>query len=170
MKAWLSPSFPSALLKFTKNSAPFHFALAIVLSAFTPALALAQNITNPVPALEFSQYFRVGSGSVVTQRYTLSGPIGGERLYPGTRVARAGDSGYYFGTERQDVYMLNPRLGTFSGIPLGEISPEMAAQGWPTGLGYDATLGEVILVSLGGEGYIHTYSASTGWRLLASME
>jgi hypothetical protein len=119
----------------------------------------------------FNLQFHGGGTTIITRQYTQAGPVVGERLYAGLRLIEAGASGKLFATERQEVYELDTAAGTFTNVPLSRIGPAMAQQGWPTGLGYDWMRNQIILVSLGGEGYIHTYSPATdSWALLTSMD
>src|SRR5690349_14230011 len=97
------------------------------------------NGSTAIPQLEFDLYFYAdgsSAGSVTTKHYTLAGPTDGGRLYPGLRLARAENSNLYFGAERQSVYRITPSANTIENIPLGSISPEMAREGWPMGVGY----------------------------------
>ena len=142
-----------------------------VLAMFVGTGFAQQNLPNPLPDLSFQLAFRAdGDGKLTTKQYTLAGPAGGGLLYGGLRFVQAGES-LYFATERQDVYRFDAQTGVFEGIELGAISPQMAQEGWPMGFGYDRTRQRAVLVSLGGEGFIHAYSTSDKkWSLVSSMD
>ncbi|HEX7862947.1 MAG TPA: Ig-like domain-containing protein [Verrucomicrobiae bacterium] len=164
----LAPSSAGSIRFFTRLFSCL-FAIALALGFLPGSRAQVINPTNNFPPFNL-HFHRDGSG-FETKGYTLQGPTGGGPLFSGLRLTRAGDySGLFFATRGQDVFKLDAEAGTFETVPLSRISPQLAEQGWPTALGFDPIRREILLTSLGGEGYIHTYSASSNqWRLLTSL-
>ena len=161
----------AATKPFPSGRMPILTAFFLLLAGLCSLTTRAQGTITFGTNIGFNLQFHAGGTNIVTRHYTHAGPLFGERLYHGLRLVAAGSSGKYFGTERHYVYELNAQRGTFTNVPLERIGPMMAQQGWPMGVGYDSQRNEIILVSLGGEGYIHGYSPVTdSWSLVTSMD
>lgn len=161
---------PSAADTFGFIPRRFASFCVFALLIFGAVLAEAQT-TNPPVNLQFALYFHRDGAQFETRGYTLQGPVGGGSLFPAIRLTRAGDySGLFFGVDRHDLFKVDAATANRQSIDFADVSPQLAEQGWPTGLGFDHQRHQILLSSLGGEGYIHTYSETNGWRLLTSLK
>jgi hypothetical protein len=101
-----------------------------------------------------------------TRHYTLAGPQNGGRLLPGMNMVSDQSGQSYYGTESQYVYKYDSEGGV-SLVDLGSVVPAVSI---PTGVGFDSTRNRVLLVSLGGEGYLYGYAtADQQWSVISSM-
>jgi len=124
--------------------------------------------------LPFSLTFWSGSpgttnGHLIVKHYTLDGPVDTNAFLPGgMRATRASDGRFYYGAEAQSVYMLDSRIGTTVKVNLGSGVPELS---WPMGMTYDSMRRRVLLVSLGGEGFLYAKDSTLSrWSLVSSMK
>ncbi len=121
-----------------------------------------------LPNLSFEMSFYSGSptGGVFARHYTLSGPQDGGRLLPAMRLVPDASGTRFYGTESQDVWQYDSQHGLVT-MTLGSGVPQLS---WPVGVTFDNQRNRVLLVSLGGEGYVYAYSvANSQWSLVSSM-
>jgi alpha-tubulin suppressor-like RCC1 family protein len=129
---------------------------------------------QPTPASELPQLsFRIAfhnqspTGNVVFQNYTLAGPQSGERLLPAMRVVPDAGGRYYYGTENHQVWKVDSQAGTAQQMILPSTVPTLS---WPMGMAFDSERDRVLLVSLGGEGYLYGYSPPANqWSVVRNM-
>ena len=120
-------------------------------------------------ALTFLEPIRTGPSlpGTFSRMYSLDGPAVSGRLLPGLRLVWLND--YYYGAEWHSVWRFNEETGVLSGLnPTGEGIPELS---WPMGVAADTERNRIVLVSLGGEGFLYAYDPATEtWSLISSME
>ncbi|HKS36830.1 MAG TPA: Ig-like domain-containing protein [Verrucomicrobiae bacterium] len=123
---------------------------------------------DELPGLSFRLSFYGGTGSgVFFQNYTLGGPQNGTRLLPDMRVVADNGGRFYYGTEGQSVFKADSQTGAAQEMAQ---PPDLAREGWPMGVAFDTARQRVLVVSLGGEGFLHAWSpAQNNWNLVASM-
>jgi hypothetical protein len=74
----------------------------------------------------------------------------------------------WFGTHWHEVYRINGDSGSAEKMALGADVPELS---WPMGVAFDSHANRILVVSLGGEGFLYGYSLQENrWSALASME
>lgn len=72
------------------------------------------------------------------------------------------------GTRQQRVLKLDSVTGSVQEMEIGPGLPELS---WPTGVAYDSRRGRILVVSLGGVGYLYAYRPETGeWSVVAGVE
>ena len=121
---------------------------------------------SELPDIRFSIPFQLGSG-VFTRGYTLAGPDDGGDLLPGNRRAVADSAGKYYVIADDGLQQIDPASGSVRHIPMDTALPEVS---WPMGIAYDSRRDRVLLVTLGGEGFLYGYSpARDTWSLISSM-
>ena len=123
---------------------------------------------SELPDLNFRLSFHDGSsGNVLHQDYTLAGPRNSSRLLPGHRVVSDGGDRFYYAAERHEVWRVDTATGVVAGMDLGPNVPELS---WPMGVAYDSQRNRVLVVSLGGEGFLYGYSPTQAqWSVVSSM-
>jgi hypothetical protein len=146
--------------------------ICLFLLLFCPGLATP--VAGQAPTFpEFSVLFAHDEGGAASlplfeRSYSLQGPLDGNVLIPGLPVAADNSGHSYFTTRGQDVYQLDTSTGAVSLMRLGAGIPELS---WPMGITYDSKRNRLVLVSLGGEGFLYAYALeSRQWSLIASME
>src|SRR5688572_19207655 len=83
------------------------------------------------------------------------------------RVIPDASERYYYGTENHQIWKADSQTGTAQQMILPATVPELS---WPMGLAFDSQRNRVLLVSLGGEGYLYAYSPpSNHWSVVRSM-
>src|SRR5687768_6872317 len=131
----------------------------------------AQVSTSNVPFLPFGIYFYRTGTEAELKRYTLAGPIEGQRLFTGVRLVRVGERGQFFGVDRNTIVELDRDLGVIRSVDYSEVSPTLAREGWATSVAYDSISDQVALASLGSVGYLHNYSpTSDSWSLAGDLD
>jgi hypothetical protein len=120
----------------------------------------------PNLSFEMSFYSLTGPGGFFTRHYTLSGPQDGGRLLPAMRVVADASGSRFYGTESQYAYQYDSQQG-LARMDLGSGVPELS---WPVGATFDSQRNRVLLISLGGEGFLYAYSVvNSQWSLVSSM-
>jgi hypothetical protein len=124
---------------------------------------------SELPNLSFRLAFNDRNGSsIIVQDYTLAGPQNGTRLLPAYRVVSDAGNRHYYGGEQHQVWRVDTQTGTVQEMDLGPNVPELS---WPMGVAFDSQRNRVLVVSLGGEGYLYGYSpAQAQWSVVSSMD
>jgi hypothetical protein len=121
---------------------------------------------SELPNIRFSISFHAGIG-IYSRAYTLAGPNDGGRLLLGDDRAVADNRGKYYAIGDSGLMQIDPATGAVRAIPSDPNLPEMSII---TGIAYDSLRDRVLLVTLGGEGFLYAYSPSEErWSVLSSM-
>jgi alpha-tubulin suppressor-like RCC1 family protein len=152
------------------NSTPF-----VVVSNTTGVLVSGMSVeAPPVQDLDFQMtFFRPTDnsfGTLFTVDYTLEGPNESFYLLPAMRMAANGNGRYYYGTDGPGVRQAT-RVDSFTGqFEPVRFTPIAEDLGWEMGATYDSLRKRVLLVTLGGEGFLYALpDGQTEWIRLASM-
>ena len=108
------------------------------------------------------------SPTLIRKDYTLQGPVGGGSLYASSkRAIQSPASGASYTLESDAVWKLDVGDKAWRRLPYGSSVPEVS---WGMGLTYNVIRDQLLLVSLGGEGFLYAYSpASNRWGVVTSM-
>jgi hypothetical protein len=137
-------------------------AFALVFAAFTNSIAAGLNFE--VSFLERNPRGD-GTSSVIKRAFnTVTGPADGKRLLTGMRLVPSGTDGIYIGIDRSTVLRVNA-----NGETVNESQSKQELADWAMGVAYDSQEHHVILVTLGGEGFLYQRTVSGEWSTLASM-
>jgi hypothetical protein len=132
---------------------------------------LSADYPQPVPLSQLPElHFQVAtynSGSVTLHDYTLGGPVGGGLLIPsGLRVSADSGARYYYGGD-EGLIAFDSQTGTTQLIPLPE---DVQREGWQMGTGFDLQRNRGLVVTLAGEGFLHSFTPATQqWGVVSSM-
>ncbi|HYG34361.1 MAG TPA: Ig-like domain-containing protein, partial [Clostridia bacterium] len=127
---------------------------------------------NSFPDLSFDLTFFSANGPakdgiVFTRRYTLAGPQQGTTLLPGMRVVGDNSGRYYYAAHPHVAVKIDAQTGVANEVNLGSSLPELS---WPMGMAFDSARNRVLLVSLGGEGFLYGYAPDQDrWSVVSSM-
>jgi probable HAF family extracellular repeat protein len=122
--------------------------------------------TNNLPALEFQVAFYNSTG-IYTRNFTASGPTGGGSTLPDIALVPDATGRYYYSADPHYVWQVDGLNGTVRELVL---PPDIEELSWPMGAAYDSHRDRVLLVSLGGEGFLYSYAPSDdSWTVLTSM-
>jgi hypothetical protein len=123
--------------------------------------------TNNLPPLNFRLAFFGSGRGVYFQNYTLAGPQGGASLLPDVLAVPDSSGRYYYAADPHFVWKIDSQTGSAQNMQLPPSVPELS---WPVGIAFDSMRQRVLLVSLGGEGFLYAYSpAQDTWSLVSSM-
>jgi uncharacterized delta-60 repeat protein len=136
----------------------------------SPAWPEPANLAE-LPSLQFEVPFSTAtspgsSGQVYRKSYTLAGIQGGGSLLPDMRVVADLSGRYFYAARSHEVMRIDAQTGYVESMPVtaGEVS-------WPMGMAYDSARNRVLLVTLGGEGFLYAYYPATAqWKLVRSMD
>ncbi|MGI8604466.1 MAG: hypothetical protein ACR2OZ_15950 [Verrucomicrobiales bacterium] len=119
-----------------------------------------------VPALNFDIAFWQGAG-VGIRHYTLQGPVGGGELLPNAMaVIPDSEKRYYYGGD-SDPFRFDTESGQVEELPVPAPLPEVS---WPRGAAFDTQRNQAVLVTLGGEGFLYSFSSETkAWSVISDM-
>jgi Regulator of Chromosome Condensation (RCC1) repeat protein/Calx-beta domain-containing protein/Big-like domain-containing protein len=121
---------------------------------------------SELPDVRFSISFYSGSG-ISSRAYTLAGPTDGGDLLPNYDRVVADNHGKYYIIGDGGVEQIDGATGVVRLLPMDPNLPEVS---WPMGLAYDSLRDRVLLVTLGGEGFLYGYSPTQDrWSVVSSM-
>jgi hypothetical protein len=159
-------------VSFRKDSMNYAPKWLLLVFVFVGAVSFVTS-ADAEPELQFKVRFaRDEQGTanlpLFERSYTLQGPLDGTTLIPGLPVTGDQSGHTYYTTRGQDVYQMDTSSGAVFLMHLSAGVPELS---WPMGMTYDSKRDRLLLVSLGGEGFLYAYALeSKEWTLVASME
>lgn len=121
--------------------------------------------TRAAEGINFQVPFFVDGRVKVRSYNTAAGAADGERLLTGTRLVPSGADNLYIGIDRSTVSRITAT---------GQVTDESAAKpelaDWSMGVTYDSKANRVVLVTLGGEGFLYQRTPDGQWSSIASMQ
>jgi len=107
------------------------------------------------------------AGNILIRDCLLTGPLDNAGLLPAERVAMDGYRLLYYGAANHRVWKVEGPSGGVEDLDPGPGLPELS---WPTGVTFDTERDRLLVVSLGGRGYLYAYAPATGqWTMVADM-
>src|SRR5262249_26881199 len=117
--------------------------------------------TNNLPPLAFRLSFYGSGRGIYSQDYTVAGPAGNAILLPDVLLVPDSAGGFDYATDPHFVWQVDLQTGGIKNMQLPATVPELS---WPVGIAFDTLRQRVLLVSLGGEGFLYAYSlAQDNW-------
>ena len=121
-------------------------------------------IPSRAAGLNFEVPFLV-DGQVKTRAFnTETGPADGKRLLTGLRLVPSGAENVYIGIDRSTVLRVS-----LNGTTVNESAAKPELADWSMGVAYDSQENQVLLVTLGGEGFMYSRTPAGVWSTVKSM-
>jgi len=130
---------------------------------------------SELPNLSFRMTFYQGgvpgNGRLFVQNYTLRGPQNGGKLLPDMRVVPDSAQRYYYGSDGptglRQATRVDSQTAQAEAVVFTSIREDL---GWEMGTAFDSMRQRILLVTLGGEGFLYALAANQSeWTRLASM-
>jgi len=107
------------------------------------------------------------AGNIFMRDCLLIGPRDNAGLLPAERVAMGGYRPLYYGAADHRVWKVHGPSGRVEDLDPGLDLPGLS---WPMGVTFDRERDRMLLVSLGGNGYLYAYAPATEqWSVVADM-